>query len=166
MNKACVAASEILKKELTRRVNNEHGDSTIERIVLEHGTRFAGIDRPKGMRLGPIKNCYRNSYHAAGRHQGMLYVEGFAMVRKTLLIQHAWISPDGIHAIDLTLRHTSSDIEFYGIPFSIGLATTELVETDATLPLFCLWKPQARLHALAEKVKSLAAMNEPRVPGI
>ena len=35
---------------------------------------------------------------------------------------HAWISPDGVQAIDLTLRHPPSSILFVGIPFSIGLA--------------------------------------------
>lgn len=155
-----------LIKALNRRVNVPCGDSTLEQIVLKHGTSFKGIDRPKGMRLGPSKDCYRNSYHAAGRHEGMLYVEGFAMVRDHFPFQHAWISPDGTHAIDLTIRYPPSEIQFFGIAFSIGKATTELVETDATLPLFCLWKPPSRLHALAEKATSRTAMNDPCAPGV
>lgn len=146
--------SNALAAELARRADSGHGDSTVERLVLQYGVSFKGIVRPKGMRLGPIKNCFRNSYHAAGKHDGMLYVEGFAMPKGYPPIEHAWISPDGIHAIDLTLRHPATDIEFLGIPFSIGLATSELFARGATLPLLSLSRPISRVRILAEKAAS------------
>lgn len=154
MKETHMTTSNILTAELVRRADSEHGDSTIERLVLQYGTHFNGIDRPKGMRLGPAKNCFWNSYNGAGKHDGVLYVEGFAMVRGYPPIHHAWISLDGIQAIDLTLRDRASETEFYGIPFSISLATEELMANGATLPLFSLSKPISHLHALAEKAGS------------
>src|SRR4051812_26506893 len=138
MNNMTAVTTDLLISELIHWVNNSRGNTTVERIVLEHGAPFRGVDRPRGIRLGPIKNCYRNSYLAASRN-GMLYVEGFAMVEDRPPFHHAWISPEGITAIDPTLRRPPSRVRFFGIPFSIGLATRELVETDQTLPLIGTW---------------------------
>ena len=31
---------------------------------------------------------------------------------------HAWITVDGVHSIDVTLRDTGPDVSYFGIPFS------------------------------------------------
>jgi hypothetical protein len=160
MNNLTTVSTDLLISELTRWANNSRGNTTVEQIVLEHGAPFTGVDRPRGMRLGPIKNCYRNSYKGATSND-MLYVEGFAMVDDRPPFHHAWISPDGITAIDLTLRRPPSRVRFFGIPFSIGLATRELVETGRTLPLIGTWKPRTQLYLLAEKARYSAVMNGP-----
>jgi hypothetical protein len=33
----------------------------VEEAVLEHGRPFIGIKRPKGYRLGPVRDCYVNA---------------------------------------------------------------------------------------------------------
>jgi hypothetical protein len=144
-------ASDPLMRELGRRVKTSHGDTTVEQIVLKYGVPFKGIDRPAGMRLGPKKNCFRNSYYAASKRDGLLYVEGFAMVKGGWLFHHAWVSADGVHAVDVTLRYAPSSIHLVGIPFPIGLATEEIVESGGLLPLFDAQKSRARMEELTIK---------------
>jgi hypothetical protein len=41
------------------------------------------------------------------------------MTKLNHAIQHAWITLDGVHAIDVTLRDPASDVLYFGIPFSL-----------------------------------------------
>jgi hypothetical protein len=94
------------------------GNVKVEEAVLEHGRPFIGIKRPKGYRLGPVRDCCVNAGDLALRGPG-IYVEGFAMTKFNYLIQHAWITLDGVQAIDVTLREHPSDVLYFGIPFSL-----------------------------------------------
>jgi hypothetical protein len=87
MNDACISAGDIRRKELACRPTSEHGHSA-NGSFWSMAPASRGSRGPKEMRLCPIKNCFRNSYHT--------------VVRMNFAIQHAWISPDGFHAIDLT----------------------------------------------------------------
>ncbi|MFQ3451795.1 hypothetical protein PMN64_00500 [Bradyrhizobium sp. UFLA01-814] len=165
MKNAPVATKGLLLKELSRRAYSKHGDNTIERIVLEHGVPFTGIDRPKGMRLRKAQYCFRNSFYAASEQPGMLYVEGFAAVANSVVVHHGWISPDGVHAIDVTLRYPPESIEFFGVAFTVGTATSELLQTNQLMPLFNSWKPGSRLLVLAEKAAKSPAPTGPGVSG-
>jgi hypothetical protein len=48
-----------------------------------------------------------------------IYVEGFALGPddRGMAIHHAWITLDGVHAIDVTWRRQASDCHYYGIAF-------------------------------------------------
>jgi hypothetical protein len=86
--------------------------------VIEYGRSFVGVKRPSEYRLGPIKNCYANAGNLAVDDEG-IYVEGFAMSPGTgLPFHHAWLTTDGVNAIDVTLRSPAQDCSYFGIAFS------------------------------------------------
>jgi hypothetical protein len=94
-------------------------DQERKRILLEHGRPFAGIARPKGYRRQwALKSCYRNAAELAIRGRGT-YVEGLATLShdSTLLLPHAWITVDGMDAIDQTWPR-GENYEYFGIPFA------------------------------------------------
>ena len=41
------------------------------------------------------------------------------MTKLNHAFQHAWITLDGVHAIDVTLRDPAPDVLYFGIPFSL-----------------------------------------------
>jgi hypothetical protein len=103
---------------LERRISRG-GNVTVEEAVLKHGRPFIAIGRPTGYRLGRVKQCYANAGKAACAEKG-IYVEGFAMDSKRFF-PHAWITLDGIHAIDLTLRDPVNNFFYFGIPFCVDV---------------------------------------------
>jgi hypothetical protein len=135
--------------KMRRQIQQDFGNLTIERLVLKYGRSFKGIERPKDYELGRKKQCYTNSFNLADAghgdsHRGF-YVEGFAL-RGDHLFQHAWVTPDGLHAIDVTLREPASENYFFGIPFSHKLLFAEACSRDnrACLPLLdCLYPTES-----------------------
>jgi hypothetical protein len=134
--KVCVMGIELeegenpVVREIRRRIQWDLGDLTIERLVVKYGSSFKGIERPKGYRLRAEKQCYMNSFCLADAghgdaHRGF-YVEGFVL-RGDHLFQHAWVTPDGRHAIDVTLRGPASENHFFGIPFPTRYCSPRLV---------------------------------------
>jgi hypothetical protein len=110
-----------VKKELLLHVADalrRKGNVKVEEAVLKNGRPFVGIKRPSGYPLLTIKQCFTNSARLAYRERGT-YVEGFVSVAGELPIHHAWVTLDGIHAIDVTLRGPASDCQYFGIPFSL-----------------------------------------------
>lgn len=76
----------------------------MERFVLRNGTRYEPRRKPAGFRLGPIKECFKNSAKLA-LSRGLDYVEGFAHSGLiSLPIYHAWcVDADG-GIVDVTWR--------------------------------------------------------------
>ncbi len=93
---------------------------TVEEAVLKYGRGYIGIERPKGFRHQRAREkCFMNSADAALRGRGK-YVEGYALNRPDhlrMIFHHAWITVDGIHAIDQTLPDPTAH-DYFGIPFS------------------------------------------------
>jgi hypothetical protein len=142
-------------REIRRRIQWDLGDLTIERLVVKYGSSFKGIERPKGYRLRAEKQCYMNSFCLADAghgdaHRGF-YVEGFVL-RGDHLFQHAWVTPDGRHAIDVTLRGPASENHFFGIPFSHKILLAEACgrEKRACFPLL-QWLYPTESEALLQK---------------
>ena len=107
-----------LKRELRSVVRDSRGNTVVEQYVIEYGRSFVGIKRPREYRLGPIKNCFANAGNLAVDDEG-IYVEGYAMSPGTgLPFQHAWLTTDGISAIDVTLRSPAQDCWYFGVAFS------------------------------------------------
>lgn len=86
-------------------------------LVLKFGRGFKPTQRPRGMKLGPIKKCFANAANLADP-DGRFYVEGYAMLLGGVPFHHGWISPDGVHAIDVTLRQNVESCAFFGIMFA------------------------------------------------
>jgi hypothetical protein len=115
---------ERLKQKLRRDV--AHGGAVeTQRLVLAFGQPFFGIKRPKGVRLGPKKMCFKNAANAViGRSgkdepsQTPYYVEGYALTPDQHRFHHAWIAFENKYAVELTLKHDPQEITFFGIIFS------------------------------------------------
>jgi hypothetical protein len=93
----------------------------VGKAVLAYGRPFVGIARPRGYRLGPPSDCYRNAGALAtdDREDYGTYVEGYAMSpRGGSPMQHAWLTLDGTNAVDVTWRHSAEECQYFGIPFS------------------------------------------------
>jgi hypothetical protein len=98
-------------------------------IIIKFGKRYAPIPIPKGLpRFRTPKACHRNACKAVLNDQRLTYVEGVAYGRdRDYGFAHAWVTMDGTHAIDLTLRgqkvvhggdivvHLDPPVEFYGV---------------------------------------------------
>lgn len=113
-----INATHPVKRALRSIVRKSRGNTVVERFVLEYGRAFIGIERPSEFPLGKIKNCYVNAGDLAGDDQG-IYVEGFAMSPGTgLPFQHAWLTTDGVSAIDVTLQSPAQNCWYFGIAFS------------------------------------------------
>jgi hypothetical protein len=95
-----------------------YGNIKVQDAVLKHGYPFIGIKRPKEYRPRAIKKCFVNAGDIACRERG-IYVEGFAITPiGGTSFHHAWITLDGIHAIDVTLKN-APECSYFGIPFSL-----------------------------------------------
>jgi hypothetical protein len=88
----------------------------VRRAVVNHGRPYVGIARPKGFRKRKDKLCFANAGDLALDGRG-IYVEGFAGALPT---HHAWLTIDGVHAIDPTWDN-APDVPYYGIPFPARL---------------------------------------------
>jgi hypothetical protein len=104
-----------LQRELSS-LHRRNGYAAVHRYVLAYGRAFVGIPRPKGFRRQRArKRCYMNATRISWA-TGATYVEGFAMRANMPLFHHAWVTMDGVHAIDQTLPD-AEQYEYFGIPF-------------------------------------------------
>jgi hypothetical protein len=89
---------------------------TIELYVIQHGRSFIGIKRPKGYRRRTAKQCFHNAAMLAIEGRGT-YVQGYAAREHgvQLPIEHAWITVDNVHAIDVTWPD-SEQAAYFGVP--------------------------------------------------
>jgi hypothetical protein len=89
---------------------------SVEAMVLDLGRPFEHRPRPRGsgVRLGRMKECYRNSTNAS-LGTGFAYCEGFA-VSRFFPMAHAWIAPTPGVAWETTWRNCD-DAEYFGIPW-------------------------------------------------
>lgn len=86
------------------------------RFLLEFGRLFAPTPLPKGVRRGPLKKCYYNSYQlAAARPSEYFYCEGVAAVSSHGFVDHAWCSDGDGQVIDPTWRDLGEC--YFGVPF-------------------------------------------------
>jgi hypothetical protein len=76
----------------------------VKLLVGDGGRDFIPAPRPKGYRKGRDKHCFGNAGSLALRYEGQRgrYVEGFALDDDAGWLHHAWLTLDGIHAIETT----------------------------------------------------------------
>jgi hypothetical protein len=142
-----------LRATLKRRIDfsreRDIGNTTVEQAVLKYGRPFIGMGRPKGYRQRAAKNCYLNSFYLADADRGV-YVEGYALLPGHLF-QHAWITIDGTHAVDVTLQDIS-DCQFFGIPFSLKTILDEIRSRgDRPFPLLDHAQPMETMEDLLRR---------------
>ena len=91
-------------------------DTSRERAVIAKGRPFVGIDRPREFRPRKEGANFANAQALACEGRGS-YVEGFALNGPGYPpIHHAWVTVDGIHAVDVSWRQTDQ-VYYFGIVF-------------------------------------------------
>ena len=93
-----------------------------EDIVMQLGRWYRPQPLPNGFEYGEKKQCFLNSA-ALSLHEGLTYVEGFALLPGfPLPIHHAWCShQDSVAVIDVT---SSNLVEYLGIPFRTAVVAS------------------------------------------
>jgi hypothetical protein len=86
------------------------------RDLIERGKFFEPIKRPKGYRKRADKACFTNAALLACDGRGT-YVEGLACSSSSpgLAVHHAWITLDGVHAIETTWQEPGAS--YFGVAF-------------------------------------------------
>jgi hypothetical protein len=111
-------------------VLNSHMYTLGQCAVVAYGHPFTGIKRPRGYRMMKKKQCFGNAYRVALAEKRGLYCEGFAMSSGTRWpIQHAWITLDETHAIDVTWDDPEQS-SYFGISIPINPLATFFLKTD------------------------------------
>jgi hypothetical protein len=141
-----------LIRALRSDVEHAIGSANVQAIVLKHGRPFVPQPRPTGMRLRKKKYCFVNSATLAIEERGM-YVEGYAMTPDGFHFAHAWITRDGIHALDATLR-SILHFQFLGIPFPQKALSKEISAKMGILPLLDDTMSFDELEALIARVQN------------
>jgi hypothetical protein len=126
---------------LRARVSSSPGNVAVEEAVLGHGRPYIGIRRPKNYRPRAVKRCFANAANLAFGGRG-IYVEGFAVGSEDpdLVLHHAWITLDGVHAIDVTWRRQASDCHYYGIAFPNDVVRRLLLRRNYWAPVLDYWE--------------------------
>lgn len=106
---------------LTNRMNRTNGLAygSLEEFVLREGTTYAPpkVARPKGLRKGTNKMCFRNALYVA-EDRGWTYVEGFAA--GLIPVHHAWcLDKDGT-VVETTWAEPGHS--YMGVPIDVDTA--------------------------------------------
>lgn len=93
----------------------KHG--TVEKFLIDRGRPFVGIARPSGYRGGSA-SAFENAYASAIGASDCrgVYVEGLTLHhREQKLRHHAWLTTDGVHAIERTWTTEATEFHYFGI---------------------------------------------------
>jgi hypothetical protein len=118
--------------------NTPNIDAIVLEKVIRHGKPYTHLPKPKYLRWRKQKQCFYNSWMTAVKNPELLYVEGFILGTHDP-IHHAWVSPDGIHAIDVTLRRDRGG--YYGIGMPAGDASKLMMRGRCLRPALHDWSP-------------------------
>jgi hypothetical protein len=95
------------------------------RESLDHGRFYVGIIRPKDYRKRAKKRCFYNAVH------------------------HAWVTLDGVHAIDVTWDDPP-DCHYFGIAFPKEIVSRYGYSQGSWVSMLSEDKPSAALRALLD----------------
>lgn len=69
----------------------------LEKFVLRNATELQGVAKPRGVRAGRMRECFKNAADLALKRDGFEYYEGLALSASVpiLPVRHAWCMKDG-----------------------------------------------------------------------
>ena len=125
--------------------NDEH---PVKQYLLSHVTdakRREGNTRVDAEFGEPVVTtvkgrCFANAGYLAYNLLG-LYVEGFASPPGQPPVHHAWVTLDGVHAIDVTFRKPATDCLYFGIPIPLNVLQKWIERPNGYLTMFDGIKP-------------------------
>jgi hypothetical protein len=133
-----------------------HPERFLMHAVVDHGRQYVGISRPKGYRKRKDKQCFWNAADLALTDRGT-YVEGYAnLPAGGGPMHHAWVTLDGVHAIDPTWRDPTN-CHYVGIAFPKEIVARYGISEGYFVPLLSDYEPSAALRELLAAAASDAA---------
>jgi hypothetical protein len=119
----------MIKERLEQEIEMWEGigyPALIQRFVLSKGKEQK--KNKTTLPRGEQKQCFMNASHAAFEHS-IKYVEGYVLdPTLPILIEHAWVSRDGIHAEEVTMDD-SRELYYFGVEFTPSKLMKELAKT-------------------------------------
>jgi hypothetical protein len=109
--------------------------------AIEHGKSYTRISKQKELRWRQQKLCFYNSCTTVLNRQELQlrYVEGFVLSKSGSLTHHAWVTRDGKHAIDVTLREER--LGYYGIEVPREIMIHTMMRCAWLEPALFHWDP-------------------------
>jgi hypothetical protein len=104
----------------------------IQYLIGDGGREYTPIKRPKGFRKRSDKFCFWNAAMRMieDESERAQYVEGFASVHG-FTVHHAWITLDGVHAIETTWKEPGTF--YFGIKFDRKIIAHAVLDKSATV---------------------------------
>jgi hypothetical protein len=126
--------------------------SAVERgpevLVLKYGHPFAGTSwdtwSGRGYRRRKQGECFHNAFSYSMQHQGLIYVEGFALSDLRWPVHHAWCVTEDDRVVDPTWPDVSEQAAYLGVAFPAKLSA-ELVLAEGGNHLDALMLGDERL---------------------
>jgi hypothetical protein len=114
-------------QDYLRMVDNFTKGLSIESVTLKHGKEFPSpaVARPKHLKKGRDKECFKNAYHVCVENAGFKYVEGFAT--SIIPVHHAWVLDKDDNVVETTWQEAGE--EYFGIVIPIPWVNKVIVET-------------------------------------
>jgi hypothetical protein len=101
------------------------------RLLLDHGTEGRGAPKPRGVKYGKKRECFRNALHLAMARPDLTYVEGIACWH--IPTAHAWCVDAKGRVIDPTWRVPKADVplvEYLGLRIKTEWAWAAVLKAE------------------------------------
>lgn len=117
-------------------------------LLLTHGRPFTFQPKPKNVKWGKERECFRNAFLLSQVRSDLTYVEGYAA--GIIPVSHAWcVTQDGI-VIDNTWRRENEPREYFGIPLKQVAAARIMVKSGVYGVVEC-WQERYPLCAMGSE---------------
>lgn len=114
-----------------RELNRKHREGfrylSLYEYVLEEGKLYEAAPLPEEFTKHDNRECFGNAFDLASTHDDLTYVEGYAL--RLIPIMHAWVTRDGVTAIDPTWDNPE-ECQYFGVEFPIGLVAASALRNN------------------------------------
>ncbi|QDT91731.1 hypothetical protein [Gimesia algae] len=112
---------------------------TMEQFVIDYGWWYDPSPLPDGFESGKAQQCHKNAYMLSAKHNELIYCEGFALSKDSLLpTLHSWVTDGQGRALDNTWQEPG--IAYAGVPFKYLFVTKTTFQNGASISLLDDWQ--------------------------
>jgi len=102
-----------------------------EDCILKEGLFAPAIaDLPNWLEPGELKQCYQNASNAVIQHDTLRYVEGYALFRNCVPMEHAWVYDMATGQFYDPTWLEGQGSEYYGVVFDTAFILSLMVKTE------------------------------------
>jgi len=91
--------------------------ASLAEFVLKHGAEYEYAPKPKGIRWGTVKQCFKNAHQLALWHPELTYCEGYGY--SLIPTPHAWCVTEDGKVVDNTWRPHDGAPLYFGVAFPL-----------------------------------------------